>query len=92
MGSFNCPPFLVKGQTAEKKLTDARRPARAELLSQKADEHIGRRIESDRRDVSLHVNFGVRRAFPAEKNGAVQVRGLGLEMRGRAEPANRNKG
>jgi hypothetical protein len=35
MASFVCPPFLTKDQTARKKLKDAGRPARAELLSQK---------------------------------------------------------
>jgi len=34
MGGFVCPPFLTKDQTAGKKLEDAGRPTRAELLSQ----------------------------------------------------------
>jgi hypothetical protein len=38
--------------------------------------------------VAWCVNFSVRRAH-LEKNGAVQVHGLGLEMHGRAKPAKR---
>jgi hypothetical protein len=34
------------------------------------------------------VNFGVRRGYHLEKNGAVQVHSLGLEMLGRAKSAN----
>jgi hypothetical protein len=35
------------------------------------------------------VNFSLRRAYHLEKNGAVQVHRLGLEMHGRAKPAKR---
>jgi hypothetical protein len=35
------------------------------------------------------VNFSLRRAYHSEKNGAVQVDRLGLEMYGRAKPAKR---
>jgi len=37
------------------------------------------------------VNFSVR-TFHMEKNGAVHVYGLGLEVHGRSKPANRDKG
>jgi hypothetical protein len=47
--------------------------------------------KGDRRAVSRCVNFGLNRARVLEKNGAVQVQGLGLELPPR-EPANRDKG
>ena len=40
----------------------------------------------------LRVNFRLRFGCPPEKNGAVQVQGLGLELHARAEAANRDKG
>jgi len=43
------------------------------------------------RAVSAHVSFGVPGVHPSEER-AVQVSGLGLEMRGVAGPANQEAG
>ena len=42
--------------------------------------------------MSVRVHFGLHRACPREKNGAVQVQGLGLELHGPTKPANRDEG
>ena len=55
-------------------------------LRPKVDPSVG-----GERAVSLRVSFGVPGAHPSEKR-AVQVPGLGLEMRGAAGPANQDAG
>ncbi|MGA6929231.1 MAG: hypothetical protein WBZ35_07820, partial [Pseudolabrys sp.] len=55
-------------------------------LQPKVDLSVG-----EERAVSARVSFGVAGAHPSEK-GAVQVPGLGLEIRGVAGPANQDAG
>jgi hypothetical protein len=65
-------------------------PRKLWLISGRELRRLG--AKGGRRAVSVRVHFGLHRAYPLEKNGAVQVQGLGLELHGPAKPANRNEG